>query len=143
MRINRPILVLAAVVAAVLVDLAIFAIAGMAGASLRFPGADGAELSPLVVAGMSAVPLGLALALAAVLAPRLPWVVPAGLVAAPVLLLGSIPLMPLQVGFDAGTTVALSLMHVALVPIAVLALLGLRRYSPAVSRSTIGSSARA
>lgn len=144
MRLNRPILVLAAVAAAVLVNLAIFAFAGLAGASLRFPGADGVELSPLVVAAMSAIPLGLALAVVAVLGPRRRWVTPAALVAAPVLLIVSIPLMPLTVGFDLGTAVALSLMHVALVPIAVLAVLGLRRQSsrPAI-RSTMGSSASA
>lgn len=140
MRLNRPILVLAAVVAAVLVNLAIFALAGLAGASLRFPGPDGVELSPFVVAAMSAIPLGLALAVVAVLASRLSWVTPAALVAAPVLLLGSIPFMPLAVGFDLGTAVALSLMHVALVPIAVVAVVALRRQpSRPATRSTMGS----
>ena len=52
--------------------------------------------------------------------------------------------MPNALKSAPATAVALSLMHVALVPIAVLAVLGLRRQSsrPAI-RSTMGSSASA
>ena len=150
MRLSRPIIVLAAVLVAVAVNLAIYALGGLAGASFRFPGPDGAVIPWFVVAAFSAVPLGLALTLVSLLAPRWPWMFRAALIAAPALLLASIPLMPVPVGFDLPTTVALSLMHLALAPIAVVAVLGLRRRGSgaqapgAVSnRSTIGSSASA
>ena len=148
MRLTRPTLVLAAVVSAVLVNLAIYAIGSALGATFRFPGPEGAVIPWFVVAAFSAVPLALALTAVALLAPRWPWIFTAALVAAPVLLAASIPLMPVPVGFDAATTVSLSLMHLALAPIAILAVLGLRRRGTqasggASSRSTIGSSASA
>ena len=145
MRLNRPIIVLTATLVAVLVNLAIYAIGGAAGASFRFPGADGAVIPWFVVAAFSAVPLALALTIVALVGRRLPWIFTAALVAAPVLLLASIPLMPVPVGFDVATTVSLSLMHLALAPIAIVAVLGLRRQASGSvsSRSTIGSSASA
>ena len=145
MRLNRTTIVLAAVLLAVLVNLAIYALGGVAGATFRFPGPDGAVIPWFVVAAFSAIPLGLALTGVALLAPRLPWIFTAALIAAPVLLAASIPLMPVPVGFDLATTVSLSLMHLALAPIAILAVLGLRRQAPGAvsSRSTIGSRASA
>lgn len=146
MRISRPVVILAAVGAALVLNLAIYAIGGAAGAAYTFPGPDGAAIPWFVVAVFSVAPLGLALTVVALLAPRRRWVIPAALVAAPMVLAVSIPLMPLAVGFDTATALALAAMHVALVPITVLALLGLRRATApayAASRSTIGSSASA
>lgn len=145
MRLSRTVIVLLAVAAAVVVNLAIYLIGGAAGASFRFPGADGVAIPWFVVAGLTVVPLGVALAAVALLAPRWRWVIPAGLIAAPVLALVSIPLMPVPVGFDLGTTIGLSLMHVVVGIAGLLGVLGIRARlagQPA-SRSTIGSSASA
>ena len=127
MRPSRFVIVLLAVAAAVVIDLLIYLVGGAAGASFRFPGADGAVIPWIVVAIFSAVPLGLALAAVALLAPRWRWVIPAALVAAPVLALVSIPLLPMAVGFDATTTAALASMHIATGVFAVLGVLGIRR----------------
>ena len=145
MRLPRTTTVLAATLLAVLINLAIYALGSAAGATFRFPGPDGAVIPWFAVAAFSALPLAVALTAIALLAPRRPWIATAALVAAPVLLLASIPLMPVPVGFDTATTVALSLMHAALVPIAMLAVVMLRRQASGgvSSRSTIGSSASA
>jgi hypothetical protein len=127
MRLSRTASIVLAVAATVVVNLAIYLVAGGAGASFRFPGADGADIAWFVVAIFSAVPIGLALTAVALLAPRWRWVIPAALIAAPVVALVSIPLMPMPVGFDAGTTLGLALMHVATGLFAVLGVLGIRR----------------
>jgi len=144
MRLNRPLIVLGAVLLAVVVNLAIYAIAGVTGASFRFPGPDGADLPWIAVVTFTVVPLAAALTAVTLLAPRWRWVIPAALVAAPVLAVVSIPLMPVPIGFDLATTVALSLMHVVVGAAGLLGVLALRR-QPAVvaSRATIGSSASA
>lgn len=142
MRLNRPIIILSAVLVAVAVNLAIYAVGGLAGASFRFPGADGAVIPWFVVAAFSAVPLAIALTLVALLAPRWPWVGTAAVVAAPVLALVSIPLMPVPVGFDTATTVALSAMHVVVGAAGAIGVVALRG-GQAANRSTIGSSASA
>jgi hypothetical protein len=121
-------------------NLAVFAIGGALGATYAFP-TGGAVIPWFVVVAFTALPLGLALTLVAVLAPRWAWVTPAALVAAPVLAVVSIPLMPLPVGFDVATTLALCAMHLVVGASGAIGVVALRGY--AASRSTIGSSARA
>lgn len=147
MRLSRPVIVLLATAAAVAVNLAIYLVGLAAGVPFRFPGADGMAIAWPFVVGLTAVPLSLALTAVALLAPRWRWVVPAALVAAPVLALVSIPLMPVPVGFDAATTVGLSLMHVVVGAFGVLGVLGIRAGLGAAAQpaslSTIGSRASA
>jgi hypothetical protein len=140
MRPSRPVVILSAVAAAVVANLAVLAIGGALGASYAFP-ADGTVIPWFVVVLFSAVPLGIALTLVSLLAPRWPWVTTAALVAAPVLALVSIPLMPVPVGFDLATTLALSAMHLVVGAAGAIGVVALRGY--AASRSTIGSSASA
>lgn len=127
MTLNRPALVILATAAATAVNLLVF-VGGLAlGVPFRFPGADGLPIAWGFVAGLTAVPLGVALTAFALVAPRRPWATRAALVAAPVVALGSIPLMPVSVGFDLATTVALAIMHVVVGTFAVLGVLGIRR----------------
>jgi len=136
MTLSRSAIVLLATAAAVVADLAIYLVGGALGASFTFPGPDGAAIPWFVVALFSAVPLGLALTAVTLLAPRRPWVLRAALIAAPVVALVSIPLMPVPVGFDLGTTLSLSLMHLAVGGIGLLGVLGIRRAQSRAASST-------
>lgn len=141
MRPSRPVTVLLAVVAAVVLNLAVFAIGGALGASYDFP-TGGTTVAWYFVVGMTAIPLAIALTAVALLAPRWPWISTAALIAAPVLAVVSIPLMPVPVGFDLPTTIALSAMHLVVGAVGAIGVVALRG-AQAASRSTIGSSASA
>jgi hypothetical protein len=136
-RLSRPAVVAVAVLTAVVVNLVVYALGRAAGGGFRFlAGGVPAEVDPVTVAGFSAVPLLAGLTVVALLAPRAAWVVPAALVAGPLLAIGTILLMTLPAGFDGISTVTLSLCHLTLVPITVLAVRRLARGTPGALRGT-------
>jgi hypothetical protein len=127
-RIPAPLLVAGAVVLAIVVNVGIHALGRIAGATYRFTEATGpAEVDSLTVLGFTLLPLGIALALVAILGRFWRWVFPVALVAGPALELGSILGMTVPADFDGVSTLFLALCHVALVPVTVLAVLALRR----------------
>lgn len=79
------------------------------------------------MAGFTAVPLLAGLTVAALVARRWPRLITVGLIAAPTLALSTIAIMTLPADLDPISTVTLALCHVVLAPVAVLALLRLRR----------------
>jgi hypothetical protein len=137
-RIPAPWLVVGAVALAIAVNVGIHALGRVAGATYRFTAATGpAEVDSLTVLGFTLVPLGIALTLVAVLGRFWGWVFPVALVAGPVLEAGSIFGMPVPTDLDLPSKIALSLCHLVLVPVTLVAVLALRRRY--ASRSTIGS----
>jgi len=129
-RTDRPavVVVLGAVVVAVALNLVVYAAGRAAGGRFTFTAPAGpAEVDAATVAGFTAVPLLVGLALAALLARRWAWVVPVALVVAPALALVTIVVMTLPADLDAVSTVTLALCHVVLAPVAVLALRRLPR----------------
>ncbi len=127
-RLPRAGVVAVAVLAAVVANLIVYAIGRAAGGSFRFA-ARGVvnEVDAVTVAGFSAVPLLIGLTAVALLAPRFGWVPRAALVIGPVLAVGTIVAMTLPADFDGISTVALSLCHLTLVPITVVAVRALAR----------------
>jgi hypothetical protein len=118
----------AGVVAAVLaVNLVILGVASAAGADFTFH-QNGTELTVGVasVALLSVAPLGTGLLLTALIGLRWPAVTKVALVVGPALALVTIATMTLPADFGTGSTVALAMMHLALAPAAILAVLALR-----------------
>jgi hypothetical protein len=126
---RRAGVVAGAVVAAVVVNLAVYGAGRAAGGSFEFTSAAGrpSEVDALTVAGFTAVPLLLGLAAVALLRRFGAWVTRGALVVAPLLALGTIAVMTLPADFDTTSTVTLALCHVALLPIVVPAVLALAR----------------
>jgi hypothetical protein len=134
-RLPRFAVVALAGISAVAVNLIVYAAGRAAGGTFRFTAATGpAEVDAATVAGFSAVPLLLGLAVVAVLAPRAAWAVRAALVAGPVLAVGTIVAMTLPADFDTASTVTLALCHLTLVPILIAAVVAIGR---ATSRVTL------
>ena len=116
-----------AVVVAVVVNLAIYAVDRAAGATFDFTtSTDPATVDAATVAGFTAVPLLVKLTLAALLGRRWSWVIPAALVIAPLLAVATIFVMTIPADLDTASTVTLASCHLALVPVVVLALRALR-----------------
>ncbi|SNY73466.1 DUF6069 family protein [Paractinoplanes atraurantiacus] len=114
-----PRIVLLGVVAAVAVNLLVYAVGRAAGGTFRFTtSGEPAEVDAVTVAGFSAVPLLAGLTAVALLGP---WAARTALVLGPLLALGTIPLMTLPADFDTVSTVALALCHLTLIPIVVIA----------------------
>ena len=120
-----------AVVAAVLVNLAVFGVGRLAGGTFTFTaaGIGRTTVDALTVVGFTALPLGLGLLIVTVLARPLPWTVPVASVVAPLLAIGTIALMTLPADFDVVSTVTLAACHLSLAPISVLALRRIGRLS--------------
>lgn len=124
---TRPVAVLGGVVAAVVLNLIVWGIGAAAGGS--FTVVDGETVTDVAPGGviiMSAVPLLIGLTVAVLIAYRWTGVLRVAEVVGSVLSIATIGLT-LTAGFDAATTVALSVMHVVLVPVIVVALEGVRR----------------
>lgn len=120
-------MVLAAVVTAVVLNLLMYAIGRVAGGDFTFT-RDGTTVAvdALTVAGFSAVPLGIGLAIVALTAPRMPWVTRVAVVVAPVLAFATIAIMTLPVDLHTASTLTLASCHLTLVPISVIAIRRLR-----------------
>ncbi|HEU5485055.1 MAG TPA: DUF6069 family protein [Microlunatus sp.] len=110
-----------AVAAAALVNLVIFGIGRLAGASFAFTatGIGTTTVEPLTVVGFTAIPLGLGLLLVTLLAPVGRWVVTAASIVAPALAVITIVTMTLPADLDRASTVTLAACHLALAPISV------------------------
>ena len=127
---SRPVIVAGAVVIALLLNISITSIGRAAGGTFVFTSPTGpAFVDPITVAGFTVLPLGVALTAVALLSLKWRWVIPAAMVAGPVLELGSIVGMTLPADFDVASKVSLALCHVALVPVTLVALELLRRRS--------------
>jgi Family of unknown function (DUF6069) len=124
---SRAVVVLAAVAAAVAVNLLLYAAGRLAGGDFSFSqGGSTARVDAITVAGFSAVPLGLGLTVVGLLARRLPWIARVAIVAAPVLAIATIGIMTIPVDLDTISTVALATCHLTLVPISIVAIRRLR-----------------
>ncbi|MFF2088674.1 DUF6069 family protein [Nocardia sp. NPDC058176] len=124
---TRPVAVLGGVVAAVALNLIVWGIGAAAGGS--FTVVDGETVSDVAPGGvilMSAVPLLIGLTIAVLISYKWTGVLRVAAVVGSVLSILTIG-GTLSAGFDTATTVALSVMHVVLVPIMVIALEGVRR----------------
>lgn len=120
---SRWVTVLSAVGVAVVVNLLVFAAGRAAGGDFTFT-RDGSAVTvdAVTVAGFSAVPLGVGLALLAVLVGRVRWVSTIAGVVAPLLAIVTIFVMTIPVDLDEVSTVALACCHLTLVPISLLAI---------------------
>lgn len=124
---SRVVVVLAAVAAAVVANLVIYALGRLAGGAFEVTtNGQLVQVNAITVAGFSAVPLGLGLVVVALLA-RHGWVVKLAMVVAPVLAVLTIFVMTIPADLDTVSTVALAACHVTLVPISILAVRLLRR----------------
>lgn len=121
------VVVLADVTTAVLVNLLVYAVGRLAGGDFTFD-REGATVAvdAVTVAGFSALPLGLGLAVVALTAMRLPWITQVAAVVAPVLAVATIALMTLPVDLDTVSTLSLASCHLTLVPISIVAIRRLR-----------------
>jgi len=127
-RPRRLVVVLVAVGVALVANLALYGLGRMLGRSFAFTGPAGpAEVDAAPVAGFTLMPLLVGLLLAALLSVRWPRVLSVAMVVAPVLALGTVPVMTLPVDLDGVSTAALALCHLVLAPVSVLALRALRR----------------
>jgi hypothetical protein len=128
----RAAVVALGVTAAVVLNLAVYAIGRAAGATYRFTSrGEPAEVDALTVAGFTAVPLLIGLTAVALLAPRAGWVATAALIAGPLLAVATVPLMTVPADFDTASTAALAMCHLMLVPVIVVAVLRMRTPRPA------------
>jgi hypothetical protein len=104
-----------------------FAAGAAAGGTYEFTSRGApARVDPGTLVGFTLVPVAIGMAVVSAAARRWRWVLSVALVVAPVLALGSIVAMPLQVDFDAPSRAALVAAHVVLAPITVVGLLALR-----------------
>ncbi|MFI5502854.1 DUF6069 family protein [Nocardia asteroides] len=124
---SRPVAVLGGVAAAVVANLIIWLIGAAAGGSfLVTEGTTVTDVAPGGVVIASAVPLLIGLTAAVLLSYLWTGVLRVAEVVGSVLAVATIGLT-VAAEFDTATTIALSVMHVALVPVIVVALEGVRR----------------
>ena len=118
-----------AVLVAVVVNLTIYVLGRAVGATfeLTVAGDGRSTVDAATVAGFTAVPLLVGLGLAALLGPRWSWVYPTAFVVGPALAVATILVMTVPADLDTASTITLACMHLALVPVVVLALRALRR----------------
>ncbi len=118
----RSAIVAAAVPAAVVVNLLVYAVGRAAGGTFRFT-ANGtpAEVNAVTVAGFSALPPAVGLIAVALLA-RHRWALTTALVAGPALAVLTIVIMTIPADLDTTSTITLALCHLTLVPITVVAI---------------------
>jgi hypothetical protein len=120
---GRARVIVLAVIAALGVNLIIYAIGRAAGATFSYTqSGTRTSVDALAVTVMTAGPLTLGLAFVALLSRRWPRLNQVAKVVAPVFALATIALMTVPADFDTTSTYCLSCMHVALVPISLIAL---------------------
>ncbi|WP_280216732.1 DUF6069 family protein [Nocardia neocaledoniensis] len=124
---NRTVAVLGAVVAAVALNLIVWAVGELAGGSFTMTNAGVAsDVAPGGVIMMSAVPLLIGMTIAVLVSYLWTGVLRVAAVVGSLLSIGTIWLT-VSADFDTASTIALSVMHVVLVPVLVVALEGVRR----------------
>lgn len=127
LELGRGQAVIATVVAALLVNLAIWAIGAAVGGSFEVTNGDVTQsAAPGGVVVMTVVPLLIGMTLAALLSYRWLGAIRVAQVVGPALALLTI-VSTLMVDFDGTSTVALAAMHVAIAPIVVVGLEAMRR----------------
>lgn len=121
-------IVTSAVMLALVVNLVVYAVGRQLGGSYRFTSAAGpAEVDALTVGAFTVLPLLVGLTVAALVGRRWPAVLSVALVVAPALALVTILVMTVPADLDRVSTLALASCHVVLAPVAIVALLRLRR----------------
>jgi hypothetical protein len=130
---SRPVIVAIAGATAVVVNLVVFGLGKAAGGDFRFTAnGEPAQVDAVTLAGFSAVPLLIGLVVVALLSRFGVWVSRAAAVVAPVLAVATILAMTVPADLDTVSTITLSLCHLTLAPISVLAVIALgRRARPA------------
>lgn len=124
---NRPVAVLGGVVAAVVANLIVWGIGAAAGGSfITTDGGKVMDVAPGGVIFMSAVPLLIGLTVAVLVSYLWTGVLRVAAVVGSVLSIATIALTVTS-DFDTASTIALSVMHVVLVPVIVVALEGVRK----------------
>lgn len=124
---SRPVAVLGGVVAAVALNLIVWAIGAAAGGEFTMTNAGKvSDVAPGGVVLLSAVPLLIGLTVAVLVSYLWTGVLRVAAVVGSLLSIATIALT-VDADFDAASTIALSVMHVVLVPVIVVALEGVRR----------------
>ncbi len=119
---TRAAIVVAAALAAAVVNLLVYAVGRAAGGTFAFTAAgEPAEVDAVTVAGFSALPLAVGLVVVALLARR-SWAIRTALIAGPALAVLTILIMTIPADLDTTSTVALALCHLTLVPIMIVAI---------------------
>ena len=117
----------AAVAAAVVVNLLVYAVGRLAGGEFSFTRSGSeVEVGAVAVAIFSALPLGIGLVAVALLVGRLPVIARGAMVVAPLLAVVTIFVMTIPVDLDTTSTVTLAACHLTLVPISLVAIQRLR-----------------
>ncbi|MFI5782068.1 DUF6069 family protein [Nocardia sp. NPDC051570] len=126
--VSRPVAVLGGTAMAVIVNLAICLIGNLAGGSYEITDASGnvSAVAPGGVLILSAVPLLVGTTAAVLLSYRWIAILRIAEITGSVLALATIG-FTVTADFDTASTIALSLMHITLVPVLVVALEGVRR----------------
>nr|WP_255644853.1 DUF6069 family protein [Actinoplanes polyasparticus] len=139
---SRPAIIAAAGVAAVVVNLIVYAVGRAAGGSFVFTAnGDTNEVDAVTVAGFSAVPLLIGLVVVALLTRLGSWVTRLASIVAPVLAAGTIVVMTLPADLDRTSTIALALCHLTLIPISILAIQLIKNANASPSPTGQGSEA--
>ena len=119
---TRAAIVVAAALAAAVVNLLVYAVGRAAGGTFAFTSAGTpAEVNAVTVAGFSALPLAVGLAVVALLARRR-RAIRAALIAGPALAVLTILIMTIPADLDTTSTITLALCHLTLVPIMIIAI---------------------
>ncbi|RAK31479.1 hypothetical protein B0I29_115286 [Actinoplanes lutulentus] len=125
-ELSRPAVVTLSGLAALTINLLVYAGGRAAGGTFQFTTAgERAEVDAVTVAGFSAVPLLIGLTAVALLARVWQWVTRVALIIGPLLAIGTIFVMTVPADLDTVSTVALAVCHLTLVPILILAILRL------------------
>lgn len=131
-KLGTPGTVIVTALLAVLINLIVYALGTLAGASFDFT-VDGKSehVYAVVLAGFTAIPMVVGLTVVALLARRWPWVIPVALVVAPIIAIGTIFTMTVPADFDTASTVTLAVTHVVVGIVTVAGILALRARRPA------------
>ena len=125
---RRSAVIIVALAAAVVVNLAVYIVGRAAGAMFTYTQSGKAtRVDALAVAFMTVVPLGTGLALVAWLSRRWSALITTAKVVAPLLAVATIAVMTLPARFDTASTLCLATMHLTLVPATLLAIGALDR----------------
>ena len=130
-RWSIPATVIGTVLIAVVLNLVVYAIGTIAGASFDFT-VDGTSehIYALLLTAFTAIPMLIGLTLVALLAPRWRQAIPAALVIAPVLAIATIFIMTTPTNFDTASTITLAITHLVVAVVTVAGILALRSQTP-------------
>lgn len=124
-------IIIATALTALAINLVVYAIGTIAGASFDFT-VDGASehVYALLLAAFTVIPIVLGLTLVTLLARWWHQVIPLALVIAPVLAIGTIFIMTLPTDLDTASTITLAITHVVVAIVTVAGILALRGRRP-------------